>query len=267
VLSASVDGGIRVWEMGDARLALSFQLDHGVSSVAVMPAETRIVVAGAGGKLRVYDLESRTRLNEFSPHLETVVYVAAIGDAHILSASQEGCFRVWNIGSAGDATEESSFCWPDPPSGLVMACTPAKIAIAGGRHSVVWNFGSTPPLWLPTHSAGVVGLAFLPDGETVLAACADDSCREFEARTGRELRSLPLPAGAAGCTRVTANGSRAVIAGMDNTLRLIDLSNGAEMAAFTADHLITALDCRDDATMCVAGDQSGRLHFLHLREP
>ena len=261
VLSAGNDGGIRVWEAADGRLTLSFQLDRQVTSVAAMPGEGRIVVAGGGGRLRVYDLETRRLLKEFSPHIETVTYVAAIDDTRVLSASQEGMLRVWNIESD---TDVASFGCPADSCAVVAVSASAQIAIAGGLALTAWDFGAGRLLWSIGGIGRVSGLAFMPGSRTAVAVCADDVLHEYDARSGQRLRSQPLPPGTAGPIQITADG-HAVIAGGDNTLRLIDPGNGVEIAAFTADHRMGAFTYQENGAAAVAGDESGRLHFLQLR--
>jgi hypothetical protein len=62
---------------------------------------------------------------------------------------------------------------------------------------------------------------------------------------------------------VTPDGRRAVSASGDRTLKVWDLQSGREITTFTCD---SSLDCVVEShSTVVAGDQSGRVHFLALQ--
>ena len=64
---------------------------------------------------------------------------------------------------------------------------------------------------------------------------------------------------------VTPEGKRAVSASSDQTLRVWDLETGKVVAAFTADATLLSCAVGPDGRVFVAGDQSGRVHFLSLK--
>jgi WD40 repeat protein len=65
---------------------------------------------------------------------------------------------------------------------------------------------------------------------------------------------------------VTLDGRRAVSASDDRTLRLWDLETGKEIAAFTGESGIGSCAVTSDGRTIVAGESSGRMHFLRLVE-
>ena len=65
---------------------------------------------------------------------------------------------------------------------------------------------------------------------------------------------------------VTPDGRRAVSASRDRTLKLWDLSHGKVVATFTADAKLLACAVGPDGRVIIAGDESGRVHFLSLEE-
>ncbi len=65
---------------------------------------------------------------------------------------------------------------------------------------------------------------------------------------------------------ITPDGRRAVSASNDNTLRIWDLESGKELALLTADGTTTSCAVSLDGRTIVAGDGTGRVHFLRLVE-
>jgi len=65
---------------------------------------------------------------------------------------------------------------------------------------------------------------------------------------------------------VTLDGRRAVSASYDPTLRLWDLESGKEIATFTGEDDMGNCAVASDGRTIIAGDVSGRMHFLQLVE-
>jgi WD40 repeat protein len=65
---------------------------------------------------------------------------------------------------------------------------------------------------------------------------------------------------------VTPDGRRAVSASDDRTLRLWDLESGQEIATFTGESKMASCAIAPNGITIIAGDQSGRVHFLWLVE-
>ena len=64
----------------------------------------------------------------------------------------------------------------------------------------------------------------------------------------------------------TPDGSRAVSASYDGTVRLWDLESRKEIAVFTGEDAIRNCVVAPDEQTIVAGEQSRRVHFLRLVE-
>jgi WD40 repeat protein len=63
---------------------------------------------------------------------------------------------------------------------------------------------------------------------------------------------------------VTRDGKCAVSASHDKTLKMWDLETGKLVGAFTADAALLSCAVVADGRVIVAGDGSGRVHFLSL---
>jgi WD40 repeat protein len=63
---------------------------------------------------------------------------------------------------------------------------------------------------------------------------------------------------------VTPDGRRAVSASLDNTLRVWNLESFTGLATFTGDGVSHSCAIRPDGSTIIAGEESGRVHFLRL---
>ncbi|NEQ19868.1 MAG: hypothetical protein F6K28_10870 [Microcoleus sp. SIO2G3] len=63
---------------------------------------------------------------------------------------------------------------------------------------------------------------------------------------------------------VTPNGKYVISGFGDSTLKVWDLHSGQEIASFTGESAIRCCTVAPDGVTIVAGEYSGRLHFLRL---
>jgi WD40 repeat protein len=85
----------------------------------------------------------------------------------------------------------------------------------------------------------------------------------WDLERGKELRTLTGHAGTVTTVAVTPDGRRVVSASADRTLKVWGLESGKLVATFSGDGEIAACAVAPDGTI-VAGEASGRVHFLRL---
>ncbi|MDT9183853.1 MAG: WD40 repeat domain-containing protein, partial [Limnospira sp. PMC 289.06] len=110
----------------------------------------------------------------------------------------------------------------------------------------------------------VNAVAIAPDGKRAVSASGDNTLKLWDLEQGRELATLSGHSGWVNAVAIAPDGKRAVSASSDNTLKLWDLATGEEIASFTADTWVLACAVAPDGVTVVAGDRSGRVHFLRL---
>jgi WD40 repeat protein len=103
-----------------------------------------------------------------------------------------------------------------------------------------------------------------PDGKQAVSASNDQMLKVWNLKRGREVRTLVGHSGWVHAVAVTPDGKKAVSASSDRTLRVWDLASGRTAATFTTDAEVLACAVAPDGITIVAGDRSGRLHFLRL---
>jgi WD40 repeat protein len=64
---------------------------------------------------------------------------------------------------------------------------------------------------------------------------------------------------------VTSDGKKAISVSDDNTLKVWDLESGRKMVEFTGDGAIDSIALLPDGRTIIAGETSGRVHFLRLK--
>jgi len=129
----------------------------------------------------------------------------------------------------------------------------------------VWDLETGRELrTLVGHSAEVNGVVVSADGRRAVSASGDETLKVWDLKTGRELQTLAGHSGAVYGVAVSADGQRAVSASGDHTLKVWDLETGAVVATFTCDAAALCCAFAGDRRI-VAGDESGRVHFLSLQ--
>jgi WD40 repeat protein len=130
----------------------------------------------------------------------------------------------------------------------------------------VWDLESRQELrTLRGHTHPVYAVAVTPDGKQVVCGSADYTLKVWDLASGQELRSLSAHTSGVNSVALTPDGKQAISASSDETVRVWDLER-AVIATFTCD--ASAFSCAFAAERrIVAGDNSGRVHFLSLELP
>ncbi len=79
------------------------------------------------------------------------------------------------------------------------------------------------------HSAGILALAFSPDGKILATGSHDRSLRLWEVRTGREIRRLPQIKGPVWTVAFSPDGRLLTASGWQNTIHLWEAATGKEV--------------------------------------
>jgi WD40 repeat protein len=117
---------------------------------------------------------------------------------------------------------------------------------------------------LKGHSDSVKALAVTADGKRAISGSSDNTLKLWNLETGQELFTLKGHSNSLRALAVTADGKRAISGSWDNTLKLWNLETGEVIASFTGDGSINCCAVAPDGVTIVAGEASGRVHFLRL---
>jgi WD40 repeat protein len=109
-------------------------------------------------------------------------------------------------------------------------------------------------------------VAIAPDGDLAISASADKTLKIWDTETGTEVRTLIGHTSYVTAVAIAPDGKRAISASRDNTLKIWDLLSGKEIASFSGDSSFNGCAISPDGLTVVAGDSSGRVHFLRLEK-
>jgi WD40 repeat protein len=265
-VSASDDQTLKVWDLGSGR-EVPMLLGHtgGIRGVAVTPDGRQAVSASDDQTLKVWHLGSGRGVRTPTRHSSAVRGVAVTPDGkQAVSASHDQTLKVWNLGNGREVQTlagHSDGVWG-------VAVTPdGKQAVSASLDGTlkVWDLGSGREVrTLTGHSDGVYGVAVTPDGKQAVSASQDGTLKVWDLGNGREVRTLAGHSSGVRGVAVTPDGKQAVSASQDGTVKVWDVGSGQEVAVFTADAGIGACALVPHGATIVAGDDSGRIHFLQL---
>ncbi len=228
VISASLDGTLKIWGLDAGRVLATWQsLAGSVNGCAVTPDGRRVVSAFFNGTLKVWDLDAGRVLATFQGHADEVTACVVTPDGRrVISASADQTLKVWEFDTGRVlATLDGHANW-------VRACAVAP----DGRRAISASHDHTLRIWdldagralatLDGHEDWVTACAVTPDGRRVISASHDHTLRVWDLDTARVLATLRDHAdGVRACT-VTSDGRRVVSASNDRTLKVWDLDAG-----------------------------------------
>jgi WD40 repeat protein len=265
VVSASSDKTLKVWDLetGCELHTLSGHSDS-VNGVAVSADGRRAVSASDDKTLRVWDLETGHELRTLSGHRGSVNAVALSADGwRAVSGSSDTALKVWDLETDRELqTVTSNQSWI---SSVALSADGQRVVLAWGDGTLkAWRLeAGSELLRLRGHTLGVLGVALSADGRRAVSASHDKTLKVWDLETGRELQTLSGHSDSVEAVALSADGRRVVSASDDRMLRVWDLGMGAAVATFTCDAAAHSCAFAGEGKI-VAGDSSGRVHFLSL---
>jgi WD40 repeat protein len=236
-----------------------------VKAVAITPDGQQVVSASFDNTLKVWDLHSGAEQFTLRGHSDSVGAVAITPNGkQVVSASKDNTLKVWDLES-GTArfTLTGHSNWVE-----AVAITP------DGKQMVSASWDNTLKVWdlesgaeqftLTGHSNLVRAVAITPDGQQVVSASWDKTIKVWNLHSGAERLTLTGHSDWIMAVAITPDGKQVVSASIDNTLKVWDLESGTEIASFSGDGALYCCAVAPDGVTIVAGEASGRVHFLRL---
>jgi WD40 repeat protein len=181
-----------------------------------------------------------------------------------VSGSSDGTMEIWDLAlgrQSGALMGHSAAVWK------IAAGSSGQWALsASADHTLkVWDLASGRELsTLKGHSAPVLSVALSRGGRTAISASADGTLKVWNLATAKELCTFEGHSSGVKGVAFAQDGRLAVSTSEDQTLRIWDVEVGKSVATFT---LEAPGRCCAFAgpSIIVAGDESGRVHFLKLQ--
>jgi WD40 repeat protein len=226
-------GTVCVWDIERATLMHTFPEHY--DRAAITPNGQKVVIVRYGWDIEVWDLCQRTKLGSF--YHGRVEAVAVMADSqHIVSATGHEEFRgwdtelrVWDIESGESCLTLRTHRW-DPKIRQIQL------------------------------------VATTPDGKSLIAPSPSEAylLKIWNLDRKGESRDLGKHGAAITAVAVAKDGSRAVSASEDNSLKVWDLECTKCISTFTTEHPLQCCAIDPEGLTVAAGDISGRVHILSV---
>ncbi|BAZ24946.1 WD-40 repeat protein [Kalymmatonema gypsitolerans NIES-4073] len=129
----------------------------------------------------------------------------------------------------------------------------------------VWNLETGEQLFTLTgHRHSVCTVTVTPDCKLAISGSSDCTLKVWNLETGEQLFTLTGHSASVNAVTVTPNGKYVISAANDNTLIIWNLDSRKAIASFTGESPFSCCAVAPDGWTIVAGDSSGRVHFLRL---
>lgn len=149
-----------------------------------------------------------------------------------------------------------------------MAITPdGKRIISGSNDKTlrIWNLETIQEDYqLSGHTHRITALAVTPDGKRAISGSGDATLEVWNLEQGEELFSFTQHRDSINDVKVTQDRKYIVSTSQDSTLMIWNLHSGKEIVSFVGESPIRCCGIAPDGLTIVAGEESGRVHFLGL---
>jgi hypothetical protein len=213
IVSGADGGSIRVWSVASGKELSCLALDEDVAvtsvlSVTSLPGGTRVIAAGAGYDIKIWDINTKECLKVVQ-YSTSIIYSIALldGGTRALVGGGDGILRLLEVDTGKLISEMTGH------SGVIRSIkiTPdARLAASCSDDYTIklWNLETKTCVGtLEGHTQPVVEIAISQDGKLIASVgFTDDTCRIWELRTGaclgtidartRSLRSIKFINGA-----------------------------------------------------------------------
>jgi len=264
-VSASGDGTVKVWdiETGQALRTLEGHADA-VSAIAVTSDGKRAVSASDESALKTWDLETGEVLYTLESQDRRVSTVAVTPDGkRAVYASMDKTLKVTlnvfdlTTGATVHVLEGGVGRVAVAPNGWgVVEASGKKIMVVDLETGEVLQILEGDTEWIEV-------VAVTPDAKGAISRC-DGALKVWDLGTGKALCDLKGHIVLVNVVEVTPDGGHVVSGSYDMTLRMWELQSGEEIACFGGDSGFTATAVTWDGNTIIAGEESGRIHFLRI---
>jgi len=269
-VSSSLDQTLIVWDVEHQR-KLSAVTKHDRRCLTLTADDRRILYTAGERYIHIRDLETGIEQRAFAGHVDKVTAITGTRDGcFAISASDDQTIKIWEIATGKEKMAIDS----GQHRVRTLAVTPnGRILIAGSEYGSVkvWDLERGKEIVTLQHgprehsryAARVNHVAVTPDGRCAISGADDRTLRVWNLEQSLEVQTLFGHTAEISAVSVSSDGQYIFSASHDYTVKVWNLNTGTVVATFTGDSPMLACAVGELGTI-VAGDQSGRIHFLRL---
>jgi len=286
-ISGSQDGTLKVWDLETGTELLTLKHRSRVQAVAAMASGSRFISGFYDGTLKICDLETGAELltiaGSFAPPIQLTtptgdtVLLPALAAAvpvkalavtpdgqRAVSGLGDGALEVWHLHSTTKLL--TLIGHTQQVSGVTVT--------QDGLRAISSSFDGTLRLWdlqqgtqllsLHSHDSAINAVALMAKEQYAICASHDSTLKVWDLQSRTQLLSLHGHTDIVWAVAVTPDGKRAISASNDCTVKVWDLVQGKNIASFRGESPLKSCAVASDGVTIVAGEESGRVHFLCL---
>ncbi|HEX6255808.1 MAG TPA: TIR domain-containing protein [Euzebyales bacterium] len=262
------DGTARVWRASDGR-ELSV-LDEGASPLVGASFDSRsrrLVTGGLDGITRVWDVATGQEIHALTGHEGAVSDAVFTPDGRVVvSTGEDGTVGAWDadtgrrIGLSASQTGPTVLSRLAPDGSMLATATDTADGTV-----VVWDIDDRVGVHRRlevTHGHEVLGLAFTPSADALIAVGRDSDGQMWATDDGHHVRTFPAGQGTINAVDVSPDGTQAVFAGASGDAWVYTLGDTAAFTTLSGhrDDVVSARFTADGDTVLTSSlDGSARV--------
>jgi WD40 repeat protein len=285
VVSAGADGSLCVGDL-ESQMLIPLDGHEGSITALVVVEPDRVASAGADGAVKLWDWTSGAELyslqvgsiDSMLNRIDPVTAIAGAPDTRWLLCVTyqfnpdfgKGFRKVLLCDLGGDAparTLDSSFAYWRYSDAICFVPVRELGAFATDRGEIgIWDAANGYPMpSLPGHPGGVVKLAASRDGRHLVSAGVDGTVTIWNLDTGSPHCEMKVDAPVTSLC-FSAGDQRVVACTTDGAVVIWSCMGGELIARFQGEGEIGCCALSSDGTRLLAGESTGQVHILQLRE-
>lgn len=227
---SSYVSGVNIWNLHNTKkLFGNCQVKKEVKTVAIT-RDSKYIVSALNNSIIIWDLESQTIFRElYDTDLRPITSVVITPDGkYIIAGTVRNLLVIWDFKSGN------------------------KIKVIELLNK--WNGHDS--------RESITSIAVTPNSQQLISASTDKSVRLWDIAQGTELKNFSIHSNSANAVVVNPSGDFAISG--DYSIKVWHIQTGKIVASFSVESSVQSCAVTSDGLTIVAGELSGRVHFLRL---